>query len=63
MDWCEKAVHLNNLMQKMRNTGYDPKFRLEALKSSINGYEKIVEDDNAGTKPLYKQEQRMERNE
>ena len=30
------------------------KFRLELLKISINGYEKIVEDDNAGTKPLYK---------
>ena len=31
------------------------KFRLEVMKSSINGYEKIVEDDNTGTKTLYKQ--------
>ena len=27
MDWCEKSVLLNNLMQKMRNNGYDPKIQ------------------------------------
>ena len=41
-------------MQKMKNSGYDVKFRLEVLKSSINGFEKIVEDSKNGIKPIYR---------
>ena len=41
-------------MQKLKNSGYDEKFRLEILKSSLNGFEKIVEDEKNGIKPIYR---------
>ena len=49
-------------MQKLKNSGYDETFRLEILKSSINGYEKIVEDDRNGVKPIYRSKEWKEKN-
>ena len=54
LEWDQKAHHLSNLMQKMKNSGYDENFRLEVLKSSINGFEKILEDAKNGLKPIYR---------
>ena len=50
-------------MRKMKNSGYDEKFRLEVLKSSINGYEKILEDGEKGVKPVYRNKEWKEKNE
>ena len=63
LEWGQKAQHLSNLMQKMKNSGYDEKFRLEVLKSSINGYEKILEDHKSGSKPIYRNKDRKENND
>ena len=49
-------------MQKLKNSDYDEKFRLEVLKSSINGYEKIIEDDENGIKPVYRSKEWKEKN-
>ena len=48
-------------MQKMKNSGYDEKFRLEVLKSSVNGYEKILEDGEKGVKPVYRSKEWKEK--
>ena len=63
LDWDQKAKHLDNFMQKMKNSGYDEKFRLEVLKSSINGYEKILEDGEKGVKPVYRNKEWKEKND
>ena len=62
LEWGQKAQHLSNLMQKMKNSGYDEKFWLEVLKSSINGYEKILEDHKSGSKPIYRNKDWKEKN-
>ena len=62
LDWSRKAEHLSNLMQKLKNSGYDEQFRLEILKSSINGFEKIVEDEKNGIKPIYRSKDWKEQN-
>ena len=54
LNWDQKTKFLDGLMQKMKNSGYDEKLRLEVLKSSINGYEKILEDGKNGVKPIYR---------
>ena len=62
LEWDQKAKHLENFMQKLKNSGYDERFRLEILKSSINGYEKIVEDHQNGVKPMYRSREWKEKN-
>ena len=49
LNWAEKTKHLDGLMQKIKNSGYEEKFRLEVLKSSINGFAKRVEDSENET--------------
>eukprot|EP00092_Neocalanus_flemingeri_P053727 GFUD01063220.1.p1 GENE.GFUD01063220.1~~GFUD01063220.1.p1 ORF type:complete len:280 (-),score=59.98 GFUD01063220.1:2317-3156(-) len=41
-------------MIKMKNSGYSMKFRIEVLKSAFNAFEKMLEDDKNGNKPLFR---------
>ena len=45
--------HLNKFMLKMRNSGYSEKFRKEILNSILNAFDKILNDDKNGVKPLF----------
>jgi hypothetical protein len=46
--------HLNNFMLQLKNSGYSQKFRREVLDSGLKAFQKMVEDDKAGVKPLYR---------
>ena len=46
--------HLNLFMLRLKNSGYSTKFRKEILNSALNAFEKMVADDKAGVKPLYR---------
>ena len=46
--------HLNNFMVKMKNSGYSQKYRIQILNSALNAFEKMLEEDRNGTKPLYR---------
>ena len=46
--------HLNQFMVKVKNSGYDAKFRMEILKSILKAFDKMVEDDENDVKPLYR---------
>ena len=41
-------------MQMLSNSGYGEQFRAEILKSGLAGYNKILEADMAGTRPIYR---------
>ena len=41
-------------MLKLKNSGYGKKFRTEILNSSLKAFDKIIEDDRKGTKPMYR---------
>ena len=49
-----RKEHLNNFMLKLKNSGYNTKFRTEILDSALLAYEKIIAADRAGTKPIYR---------
>ena len=49
-----QKIHLNNFMVKLKNSGYSQKFRTEILNSGLHAFEKMLEDDNSGAKPLYR---------
>ena len=40
-------------MVKLKNSGYNQKFRTEILDSGLHAYQKMLEDDTNGVKPLY----------
>ena len=49
-----KNEHLTRFMLKMKNSGYTQNFRTQILKSALNAFEKMVQEDKIGTKPLYR---------
>ena len=46
--------HLNDFMLKMKNSGYGPKYRAQILNSALNAFDKMVEEDKTGKKPLHR---------
>ena len=52
---------LSDLMQKMKNSGYGEKFRLEVLKSGMKAYDIMVQNDAEGTTPMYRSREWKER--
>ena len=59
-----QVFHLNNYMLKLKHSGYSAKYRAEILDSSFKAFEKMVEDNRNGVKPLYRSREwnREERN-
>ena len=49
-----KQEILTDYMQVLKNSGYHETFRVEILKAGLNGYNKILEADKLGKKPLYR---------
>ena len=49
-----QKTHLNNFMVKLKNSGYSQKFRTEILNSGLQAFQKMLEDDKNGVKPLYR---------
>ena len=41
-------------MLDMKNSGYSAKYRTEILDSALLAFEKMVNDDKAGIKPLFR---------
>ena len=46
--------YLNLFMLSLKKSGYNKKFRKEILDSVLKAYQKMVEDDQAGVKPMYR---------
>ena len=46
--------HLNEFMVKMKNSGYNQKYRKEVLESALSAFEKMKSDEKHGIKPLYR---------
>ena len=46
--------HLSNFMVKLKNSGYGEKYRKEILDSALKGFNKMLEEDRNGTKPLFR---------
>ena len=41
-------------MVKLKNSGYNEKYLKEILDSACKGFEKMLEDDKKGVKPLFR---------
>ena len=49
--------HLNKFMLKLKNSGHSVQYRKQILDSAIKGFEKMLEEDKNGTKPLFRSRQ------
>ena len=46
--------HLNQFMLKMKNSGYNQKYRIQILDSALKAFNKMRAEHDAGTKPMYR---------
>lgn len=49
-----KILFLNTFSLRMKDSGYDERFREEVIKSGMEGYQKQVERDRSGVCPLHR---------
>ena len=49
--------HLNMFMLKLTNSGHSVQYRKQILDSAIKGFDKMLEEDKNGTKPLFRNRQ------
>ena len=52
LPWQVSANHLSNLSSRMKASGYSEQFRLEVIKSAINGFNHMVEAEQTGGRPV-----------
>ena len=52
LPWERKLVHLNTLTERMRDSGYPERMREEIIQSGLKGYEKLVEVESSGGRPV-----------
>ena len=46
------AVHLNDFSARMRASGYDQRYRFQVIKSGLSGYDKMLEEERRGGRPV-----------
>ena len=51
--------YLNAFMVKLKNSGYNRKYRVEILDSAMKAFEKMLEEDRNGKKPLFRNKEWM----
>ena len=49
-----QVKHLNEFMIKLKNSGYNEKYRREIVDSAMKAFKNMLEDDKSGKKPLYR---------
>ena len=48
LPWEVTVKHLNNFCKRMKASGYDQQFRLQVLKSGMEGYDRMLETERRG---------------
>ena len=48
LPWETTVKHLNDFSARMRASGYGERYRLEVIKSGVEGFDKMIEEENAG---------------
>ena len=51
--------HLTRFMLKMKDSGYSERFRHEVVSSALKAFEKMIENDKKGIKPLHRNRKEM----
>ena len=60
LPWQSKLPHLNEFTERMRDSGYPENMRYEIIQSGLKGYNKMLEVEQAGGRPVNRP-QRLDR--
>ena len=52
LPWEVTVKHLNNFCQRMKASGYNENYRLQILKAGMTGYDRMLEVERAGGRPV-----------
>ena len=52
LSWDLKAEMLSEFSERMRDSGYSEKFRYETIQSILTGWDKMVEEQKRGGRPI-----------
>ena len=52
--WEEVRKHINKFMMKMQLSGYDQAFRCDVVRSAINAFETMMENEERGICPIHR---------
>ena len=52
LPWKEKVARLNTFTERMRDSGYPERYRAEVIQSGLKGYEKMLEVEKTGGRPV-----------
>ena len=52
LPWETTVKHLNDFSSRMRASGYSEKYRFEIIKSGVEGFEKMIVEENEGGRPI-----------
>ena len=68
LPWDTTVKHLNDFSQRMRASGYSEKYRFEIIKSGVEGFDKMIDEENKGGRPInqrrtWNQDQRQKKKE
>ena len=68
LPWETTVKHLNDFSQRMRASGYGERYRFEIIKSGVEGFDKMVKEENRGGRPInprrtWNEDQRQQKKE
>ena len=52
LPWEVTTKHLNKFCQRMKASGYNENYRLQILKAGMTGYDRMLEVERAGGRPV-----------
>ena len=52
IEWQQRADMLSEFMERMRDSGYGERYRLETIQSILLGWDKMVEEERSGRRPI-----------
>ena len=52
LPWEVTTKHLDNFCQRMKASGYNENYRFQVLKSGMEGYDKMLEVERGGGRPV-----------
>ena len=52
LPWDITVKHLNNFCQRMKASGYNQNYRFQVLKSGVEGFDKMLEVERSGGRPI-----------
>ena len=50
--WQQRADMLSVFMERMRDSGYGEQYRLETIQSILRGWDRMVEEERSGGRPI-----------